>query len=213
MAKIIWQGVIKSEEEFPASEIPKHAVKLEMEEDMKKMQMKAMPFMIPSVLICIVCMLVKTVMAEERVIHFGFLFVGVLAGILLLIVHELLHAVAFPKDATVYIGIMPKSMAAVALSPSPVKRNRFLFISMLPVILGVIPLVLFCINGSSLQELNGLLFGMAVMGMVSVYPDLYNAIHILKAVPSNAMIQNDKNITYYFKEVEDGKNNNSKGNR
>lgn len=201
MAKIIWQGVIKSEEEFPASELPKNAVKLEMEEDIKKMQVKAMPFMIPSVIICLVCMLVKTALAEERVIHFGFLFVGVLAGILLLIVHELLHAVAFPKDATVYLGIMPKSMAPVALSPSPVKRNRFLFISILPVILGVIPLVLFCMSKSSLRELNGLLFGMAVMGMVSVYPDLYNVAHLLKKVPSGAMVQNDKNVTYYFEEV------------
>lgn len=200
MPNIIWQGVIKSEEEFPASEIPQNAVRVDMEEDIKKIQMKALPFMIPSVFICLICMLVKTALAETRVIHFGFLFVGVLAGILLLVVHELLHAVAFPKDATVYIGIMPKSMAAVALSPSPVKRNRFLFISLLPVILGVIPLVLFCVSESSLQELNGLLFGMAVMGMVSVYPDLYNAAHILKKVPSGTMIQNDKNITYYFKE-------------
>lgn len=201
MPNIMWQGVIKSEEEFPASEIPQNAVRVEMEEDIKRMQMKALPFMIPSVLICLVCMLVKTVIAGERVVHFGFLFVGVLAGLLLLVVHELLHAVAYPKDATVYLGIMPKSMALVALSPSPVKRNRFLFLSILPVILGVIPLVLFCISSSSLRELNGLLFGMAVMGMVSVYPDLYNAAHILKKVPSGAMIQNDKNVTYYFEEV------------
>ncbi len=201
MPNIMWQGVIKSEEEFPASEIPQNAVRVEMEEDIKRMQMKALPFMIPSVLICLVCMLVKTVIAGERVVHFGFLFVGVLAGLLLLVVHEVLHAVAYPKDATVYLGIMPKSMALVALSPSPVKRNHFLFLSILPVILGVIPLVLFCISSSSLRELNGLLFGMAVMGMVSVYPDLYNAAHILKKVPSGAMIQNDKNVTYYFEEV------------
>lgn len=201
MPHIIWQGVIKSEEEFPASGIPQNAVRVDMEEDIKKMQMKALPFMIPSVFICLVCMLVKTALAKERVVNFLFLFVGVLAGILLLVVHELLHAVAFPKDATVYIGIMPKGMAPVALSPSPVKRNRFLFISILPVLLGVIPLVLFCVSKSSLRELNGVLFGMAVMGMVSVYPDLYNAAHILKKVPSGAMIQNDKNTTYYFKEV------------
>lgn len=201
MPNIVWKGVIKSEEEFPASEIPQNAVRVDMEEDIKKMQIRALPFMIPSMLICCGCMLVKTVIAGERVVHFGFLFVGVLAGILLLIVHELLHAIAFPKDATVYLGIMPKSMALVALSPSPVKRNRFLFISILPVILGVIPLMLFCMSQSSLRELNGLLFGMAVMGMVSVYPDLYNVAHLLKKVPSGAMVQNDKNVTYYFEEV------------
>ena len=38
--------------------------------------------------------------------------------------------------------------------------------------LGIIPLVIFCVNSNSLKELNGILFGMAVMGMISVYPNI-----------------------------------------
>lgn len=117
---------------------------------------------------------------------------------MLIIVHELLHAIAFPKNATVYIGIMPKSLTVVALSSSPVKRNRFIFLSILPIILGLIPLVIFCFNSNTLKELNGIMFGMAIMGMTTVYPDLYNIFNILKVVPKNAIIQNNKNETYYF---------------
>ena len=51
MPKIIWKGVIKSEDDFPTASVPKNAKKLDSEEDMKKMQIKALPFMIPSVLI------------------------------------------------------------------------------------------------------------------------------------------------------------------
>lgn len=68
----------------------------------------------------------------------------------------------------------------------------------LPIILGIIPLIIFCFTSSNLKELNGLMFGMAIMGMVSVYPDIYNIFNILKNVPKNAIIQNNKNETYYF---------------
>ena len=37
------------------------------------------------------------------------------------------------------------------------------------------------------------------MGMVGVYPDIYNIVNILRVVPEDATIQNNKNETYYFK--------------
>lgn len=198
MPKIVWKGIIKSEKDFPTADIPKNVKKIDGEEDMKKMQIKALPFMIPSVLICFICMFAKTFIANEKVINIGFLFLGVIIGFLLILVHELLHAIAFPKNATVYIGVMTKSFTAVALSSSPVNRNRFIFLSILPIILGLIPLVIFCFSSNSLKELNGILFGMSIMGMVSVYPDIYNIFKILKVVPKKAIIQNNKNETYYF---------------
>ncbi|MCI8618014.1 MAG: DUF3267 domain-containing protein [Clostridia bacterium] len=199
MPKIIWKGIIKSENDFPTADIPKNAKKLDSEEDLKKMQIKALPFMIPSVLICFISIFVKTFMTNEKVINISFLFIGVIIGFFLIIVHELLHAIAFPKNATVYIGIMPQNLTAVALSSSPVKRNRFIFLSILPIILGLIPLVIFCFSNNGLKELNGILFGMAIMGMVGVYPDIYNIVNILRVVPEDATIQNNKNETYYFK--------------
>lgn len=198
MPKIIWKGIIKSENDFPTANIPENAKKLDSEEDIKKMQIKALPFMIPSILICFICMFVKTFIAKEKVINVGFLFLGVIIGFLLILVHELLHAIAFPKNATVYIGVMPKSFTAVVLSSSPVKRNRFIFLSILPIILGLIPLIIFCLSINELKELNGILFGMSIMGMISVYPDIYDVFNILKVVPKNSIIQNNKNETYYF---------------
>ena len=199
MPKIIWKGIINSEEEFPTSKIPEGAIKINGEEDMKKMQMKTLPFMIPLALIYIICMLTKTFMAGEKVVNLVFLFIGILLGFFLIIVHELLHAIAFPNHAIVYIGIMPKSFAAVALSSSPVKRNRFIFMSILPIVLGIIPLFIFCISPNDLIELNGLIFGMALVGITSVYPDIYNIFNTLKIVPKDYIIQNNKNETYYYK--------------
>ena len=198
MPKIIWKGIINSIDEFPTANIPNQAKKLDSEEDIKKKQIKALPFIIPSILICFICIFLKTFIAGEKVIHIGYLFIGVIIGFLLIIVHELLHAIAFPKYAIVYIGIMPKSLTAVALSSSPVKRNRFIFLSILPIVLGIIPLFIFCMSSSYLKEINGIMFGMTIMGMTSVYPDIYNIFHVLKTVPRNAVIQNHKNETYYY---------------
>ena len=198
MPKIIWKGIIKSEDDFPTANIPENAIKIDSEEDIKKMQMKALPFLIPSILICLICMFVKTFIAHQQVIYISFLLIGLVIGFILLIVHEFLHAIAFPKGAIVYIGIMPKSFVAVALSASPVKRNRWIWMSILPIILGIIPLILFCISPIHLRIFNGVMFGMAIMGMTSVYPDIYNIYHILKVVPKHATIQNNKNETYYF---------------
>lgn len=198
MPKIIWKGIIKDEGEFPSANIPKNAIRLDSEEDMKKMQIKALPFMIPSILLCFISMFIKIFLAGEKVFNIGFLFVGLVIGFLLIVVHELIHAMFFPKDAIVYIGIVPKSFTAVCLSSSPVKRNRYIFLSLAPIILGLVPLIIFCVSDNNLKMLNGIMFGMAIMGMVSVYPDIYNIFNILKVVPKNATIQNDKNETYYY---------------
>ncbi len=198
MPKIVWKGIIKSQNDFPAADLPENAKKLDIEDNMTKMQLKALPFMFPSVFLCFICMFLKTLAAHDTVITAGSLFLGVAVGFLLIMVHELLHAIAFPKNAIVYIGVMPKNLTAVALSACPVKRNRFIFLSIFPIILGIVPLIVFCLGGVHLKNLNGIMFGMAIMGMTSVYPDIYNIFCILKTVPKNAFIQNHKNETYYY---------------
>jgi len=51
---------------------------------------------------------------------------------------------------------------------------RFVIMSLLPFVLGVLPLAVFVISPAENQLLNGFMFGMACMGMVSPYVDVYN---------------------------------------
>lgn len=80
-------------------------------------------------------------------------------------VHEWLHAIVYPKDAIVTIGRMKGKLTFVALVSYPLKRNRFVLMCIFPFLLGIIPLVIFIISPASLIVLNGLMFGMACMGM------------------------------------------------
>ena len=51
-----------------------------------------------------------------------------------------------------------------------------------------IPLVLFIVSSPQETVFNGLMFGMACMGMVSPFPDVYNVILVLKQTKSTDKI-------------------------
>ena len=46
--------------------------------------------------------------------------------------------------------------------------------------LELIPLLIFIVSPAEYRELNGLMFGMSCMGMVSPFPDVYNVFYCLK---------------------------------
>ena len=52
----------------------------------------------------------------------------------------------------------------------PLKRRRFIVMCLLPFVLGIIPLLIFIVSPAEYRELNGLMFGMSCMGMVSPFP-------------------------------------------
>lgn len=88
-----------------------------------------------------------------------------------------------------YIGIYPKALAAVALASYPLKRRRFIEMSLLPFLLGIAPMALFWISPAEASHWNGLWFGLAVMGLISPYTDAYNVYQVLKQTPKACRIQ------------------------
>ncbi len=126
-----------------------------------------------------------------------YIIIGVLLGFLALIIHELLHAIVYPKNASVYIGIV-KPITFVALASYPLKKGRFILMCLLPYILGIVPLVLFWIMPITDMKIHSILFGLSAMGLGSPYPDLFNVYQVLKQTPKNCKIQFYKDDTYYI---------------
>lgn len=143
MPKIKWAGIIKNTAEYQRGDLAQTAKKLGMPASINEMMRKAAPFLIPPLVIIFLSMFLKTFMCGVRVVSFPFVAIGFVVGFALIFVHELLHAVVYPKEATVYIGIMPKQFAAVALASYPLSRVRFVVMSLLPYVLGIVPLVMF----------------------------------------------------------------------
>ncbi len=115
--------------------------------------------------------------------------VGVAIGFILLLVYELLHAIVYPKSALVTIGKMKGKLIFVALASYPLQRNRFILMCLLPFVLGILPLLIFMISLPNALFVNGILFGMACMGMISpYYMDVYNVRLVLKQTKSSDKI-------------------------
>ena len=199
MPKIHLIGIIEENKirEYQRGSLDSKAIKIKMPKNMNELMIKGLPFLIPAFIIMFVSMNIKTVINQQNIVNRPFILVGAIIGFILLLVHEYLHSIVYPKEANSYIGIA-KPITFVSLTSYPLSKRRFIVMSLLPYILGIIPLILFWLCPASLTELNGIFFGMACMGMASPYPDSYTVYQIIKQVPENKKIQNYEDDIYYI---------------
>ena len=111
---------------------------MKMPKSSKEQMIKALPFLIPVIIVMFLAMFIKTYIAKDIVIKGWTIFIGLFIGFVLLFVHEFLHAIVYPKKVTKYIGIV-KPFTAVALASYPLSKKRFILMCLLPYILGIIP--------------------------------------------------------------------------
>lgn len=193
---IILKNTIDNVEIYQTGDLPSNAEKLETPETMNDLMKRAFP--IATILCCslFVTMFIKTYISHKVVVSPLFIALGFGIGFLLLILHEWLHAIVYPNSATVTIGKLKGKILFVALASYPLKRSRFILMNLLPFILGIIPLVTFIISPADYTILNGILFGLASIGMVSPYLDVYNVITVIKQTNRNDSIMFYKNDLY-----------------
>ena len=165
--------------EYQTGILPENAVKIETQ-SIDEMMKKAAPIAVILCVLMFATMLYKTIVSKTVVVSPIFIFIGFCIGFVLLVVHEWLHGIVYPKDASVTIGKIKGKITFVALASYPLKRSRFIVMSLLPFILGIVPLLIFIFSPAEYRELNGLMFGMAGVGMVSPFPVVYNVIVVLK---------------------------------
>lgn len=198
MPKIRWIGIIDDASAYQQGNMPENAVKIRSPQSIDEMMMKAMPFLIPSLVILFASMFLKVFSCRDFSVKPLYILIGFLCGFILLLVHELLHAAVYPRGAEVSIGLMPKKGAAVALCSYPLERKRFVLMCLLPFVLGIVPIALFWLLPGDMSALNSFLFGLAAMGLSSPYPDCYNVFLVMKQTPKNASIQFYKDDMYFI---------------
>lgn len=185
---IRFSAAIENAGDLQKGDLPAEAVKLRSPSSTGEMMLKAAPIAGVLSMILAATMFLKTFFNYMRVISPIALIFGVAVGYALLWVHELLHAVVYPKEASVTIGRLKGKLIFVALASYPLKRGRFVIMCLLPFVLGLIPLCIFLISAPYNLILNGIMFGLACMGMTSPYPDVYNVISVLRQTKRSDMI-------------------------
>lgn len=173
---IAFKPVIENPSEYQRGPLPSGAIRLDMPASMDEMMKKASPIAVALCLFMPVSLFCKAWQSHAMVVFPPAILAGLLIGPALLIGHEWLHAIVYPKEAAVTLGRLKGKMVFVALASYPLKRRRFVLMSLLPFLLGLLPLAAFFLSPADNTVLNGALFGMACIGMVSPYPDVYNVI-------------------------------------
>lgn len=199
MPKLNWKIIKKGENPFPETLLPPNATQLKEPNTMDEMMIRALPFVFPAILTIFLTVFFKTRLAGFFVLNPVLLPVGFFAGFLLLPLHETLHAVVYPKNASVTMGFLPKSAAFFVYSNHPLSKKRFIIMSLLPVFLGIVPFLLFLFSDPANKTANTLLFGLMAMGLTSPYPDYYNIFQVLKQVPAGAKIQTSGFHAYWYR--------------
>ena len=148
-------------------------------------------------MICMISMVVKCAAAHTNIISMPWCIVGLVISAIYLLLHELLHAIVYPHEAVVSIGIV-KQFAAVALAAYPLNRARFALMSLLPYLLGLIPLIFFQVIPADNRAVNSILFMLSMMGMISPYPDAYNVYYMLRHIPVGSKMLFCGDATYYI---------------
>ncbi len=199
MPHIKWAGVVRGElASYQQGQLPANAVKLAMPATTSELMRKAAIFLLIPFVVIFAAMFGKTFLSRQVSVDLWGVLAGVLAGFPGLLLHELLHAIPYPRQAVVYIGFYPKSLAAMALVSYPLSRRKFIRMSLLPMLLGAIPMLLFLLLPAGLLKLNGFLFGFAAMGLTSPYPDYYTVFQVLRQTPSRCRLQFAGDDLYYL---------------
>ena len=101
---IKYRRTIDNINEYQCGELPLNAQKLEAPTTMEEMMKKSTPIAIVVLLVMVWAMFFKTYVNKSMVVFLPAVVVGMVFGFLLLIVHEWLHAIVYPKQAVVTIG-------------------------------------------------------------------------------------------------------------
>ncbi len=122
--------------------------------------------------------------------------------ILLLVVHEALHALAHPGHGSspdTVLGIWPSRLVFYAHYDAEVTKSRFLVIILMPVlVLSLLPLALCSILGAA----PALIAWLSILNALSSCVDVLGAMHVLYGVPNNAILRNLGWHTYWRPQLQ-----------
>lgn len=194
MAKIKWVGNKPWDSDFPEFFMPTKAVMLKRPDNIFK---ASIPYGVLPLIWSYALIFAKWIVLGERVVKLMYIPLGILIGLLLMPVHELLHALCYPDKAIVYIGVSMNKFAAFAVCHEPISKQRFIIMSLAPILLGVIPLAIFLIAPAS-SLISGICIPVGIIGMLSPMPD-YMDIHLVcKQVPKGATIQTSNQGIFWY---------------
>lgn len=198
--KIRFMGFIKDLSKIPENIIPDNAVPFKEPKTMGTATIVSGLFSMVALGIVYAMSLLLGFLRDFNAITYFFDLRGLGLLVLLIIPHEILHALCYPKKSTVNIYILAKYLSGCAWSSTPISKKRFIIMSLFPYfVISVVPLIILMFvphNELVLQTLIGL----ASYSALSCGGDFLNAFNALTQMPNNSMeILSNINSYWYIK--------------
>ncbi|MDR5659252.1 DUF3267 domain-containing protein [Serpentinicella sp. ANB-PHB4] len=200
--KLKWKGRYKDPSQLEKGNLPEHAIKFNEPDSLGKFSLVSGVFVIPIFIIGALTTVIKTGI-EGASPNVGLNFYAFIASYFAIGVHELLHAIVFPKDAEVELWYAPKNLAAFVHSTYPVSKRRFILLCLLPsLVLGFLPLAVWVFIPSYLSIAN-FIYSFAIFELLGCTGDFLNVYNTYTQMPKDAMTQASGFHSYWYVEWEE----------
>ncbi len=198
--RLRYKGFVRNATDLPEFDLPANAVQFKEPETVKGFFRRAMfLYSIPLIAFVLAIRGAEIRLWETYVPWEPCDLLGCLIALLLLVPHELLHAVCFPKEAEVYLYFC--SQGAMVTCKEPLSKRRFIFMSLLPlIILGILPMLIWLVMPPA-QFSSDFLFTfytVAAINTLGCCGDLMNVYNAMRQVPNDALVQMSGIHTYWF---------------
>ena len=203
MLNIRFKGICKDEEEIKKkSKLYKNSTKFNEEATAKEFGKRSTLFITPLIIIMIV---IAVIISELKNVKLELGLIEIIISIIILIplalLVQIIHALAYPKDAKKDFYIIKKDQGIVLLSNSPVAKNRYILMCVMPtIILSFIPyaLMLIFMDNLPVKLVNYIYIDSIAINILTAGP-LLTAYRTIKQVPKDAKIFNYGYHSYWKK--------------
>lgn len=187
MAKIIWKGFTEHVIRAPRRPLPPDARPLIVPR--QHFWLKAILLAAPVYLPVLASLYLKNSFLQTDMRDKPWTVAGMALALLLGPLHEYLHACVYPKMATAHIGVLYKRFLFYMDCGAPIGRGRYFVMCLLPMLLCILPWIIFLLCPADAKALASLCWGCAIMGAVGPCPDYMNALCAWQQVPRGGYLQ------------------------
>lgn len=187
MAKIIWKGFTRQIVPAPHRPLPPDARPLLIPR--QHYWLKAILLAAPVYLPVLASLYLKNSLLQTDLRDRPWIAAGMVLALLLGPLHEYLHACVYPQGATAHIGVLYKRLLFYMDCKAPIRRGRYILMCLLPMLLCMIPWMIFLLCPADAKALASLCWGCAIMCAVGPCPDYVNALCVWRQVPREGYLQ------------------------
>lgn len=214
--KLKWVGAYEKINTFPETYLPEDSVCLAgtTDTDIEYFSRSSLFFFTPVLLLCTAIGVGKWLlwgeagngMSRGHLVYLAALGMGLILSLCCIPIHELLHAIVYPRNALVFFGYLSESGGLFITSTEKLQRSHYLVMILLPfLVLGLLPLLMYLCIPPYLMFFATAVFCFATFSSLFCIGDFYQFFEILIKTPRDAIIQNSGNKTWWYRKVLDEK--------